>query len=96
MDLTVDDDDGTPWDFDKVEKRNKAICKLLIEKPDLLVGNPMRTDFSPWQGLNKAKSPHPETYTEARKKAVRHLEFVCKLHKLQHDAGRLFLHEHPG
>ena len=27
--------------------------------------------------------------------ARRHLKFVCYLYKLQHDAGRYFLHEHP-
>ena len=32
LDLTVNDEDGTPWDFDKVEKRNKAVHKLLTEK----------------------------------------------------------------
>ena len=26
---------------------------------------------------------------------MKHLEFVCQLYKLQAEAGRLFLHEHP-
>ena len=55
----------------------------------------MCVEFSAWQRLNKAKSPTPEEYDERRKKAVRHLDFVCKLYRLQADAGRLFLHEHP-
>ena len=95
LDLTVDDDDGKPWDFDQPEKRNKAVRKLLLEKPDLLVGSPECTDFRPRQRLNKAKAANPEEYVEARRRGVRHLEFVCKLYKLQHEAGRLFLHEHP-
>ena len=66
-----------------------------MDKPDLLVGSPMCIEFSPWQRLNKVKSANPEGYVERRRKAVRHLEFVCKLYKLQLDAGRLFLHEHP-
>ena len=94
LDLIVEDQDGKPWGFDDPQKRNKAVRKLLEEKPDLLVGSPECTDFSPWQRLNKAKSPNPEKYAEARRKAVRHLEFVCKLYKLQRDAGRRFLNEH--
>ena len=29
------------------------------------------------------------------KEARIHLEFVCSLYRLQHDAGRYFIHEHP-
>ena len=27
--------------------------------------------------------------------AMMHLDFVCSLFRLQHDAGRYFVHEHP-
>ena len=95
LDLSVEDDDGQPWGFDDPQKRNKAVRKLLVEKPDLLVGSPMCKEFSAWQRMNIAKTFDPERYVAARRKAVRHLEFVCKLYKLQKDAGQLFLHEHP-
>ena len=92
LDLTVNDENGQPWDFDDSRQRNRATRKVLVEKPDLLVGSPMCVEFSAWQRLNKAKSPTPEEYDERRRKAVRHLEFVCKLYRLQSEAGRLFLH----
>ena len=95
MGRTVNDEDGQPWDFDDPHQRNKATRKLLTEEPGLLVGSPMCTRFCAWQRLNVAKSSNPEWYAEERRKAVRHLEFVSKLYKIQWDAGRLFLHEHP-
>ena len=48
------------------------VSKLLLGKPDLLVGSPMCTDFCPWQRLDKAKATNPEDYVESRRKAVRH------------------------
>ena len=35
------------------------------------------------------------TDAEAKKEAVAHLEFACKMYNIQHQGGRLFLHEHP-
>ena len=95
LDLTTNDENGQPWDFDDSRQRNRATRKVLVEQPDLLVGSPMCVEFSARQRLNKAKIPTPEEYDERRRKAVRHLEFVCKLYRLQSDAGRLLFREHP-
>ena len=37
LELTVDDEDVTPWDIDDQQKRNKSVRNLLVEVPDLLL-----------------------------------------------------------
>ena len=50
--------------------------------------------FSLWnQDINHKRIP--ARIEERRKEAVMHLHFVVSLYKLQTDAGRHFLHEHP-
>lgn len=95
MDITVNDEDGNPWDFENEAQQAKAHKRLIDTEPDLLVGSPECKEYSPWQRINKAKSSTPEEYEERQKKADRHLEFVCNLYRSQCLAGRLFLHEHP-
>ena len=87
LDLTTNDEDGCPRDFDEPRQRQRARHKVLVERPDLLVGSPMCVEFSAWERLNKAKSATPEDYERRREKAVKHLEFVCQLYKLQAEAG---------
>ena len=60
MDITANDEDGNPWDFDREQQKSKAEKRVLDTCPDLLVGSPMCKDFSPWQRLNEAKSMEPE------------------------------------
>ena len=44
LDITcVDPDDGEPWDFDRPDKRNKALQMVRDQKPLFLVGSPMCT-----------------------------------------------------
>ena len=95
MDITTNDEDGEPWNFDLEEQKRKAEATVIDTEPDFLVGSPMCKDFSPWQRLNEAKSDHPEKYQEARESSREHLKFVCRNYQHQYDAGRLFLHEHP-
>ena len=96
MDITTHDARGRPWDFDVPEMRNQAVRYILEEKPFLLIGSPMCTMFSQLQTLNWGKSRDRDAVMYANwRKAVRHMEFVAKLYKLQMDGGRYFLHEHP-
>ena len=37
----------------------------------------------------------PEAKEDIMRRARVHLEFVCRLHRRQHRAGRFFVHEHP-
>ena len=46
LDLTTNDENGQPWDFDDSRQRNRGTRKVLVEKPDLLVGSPMCVEFS--------------------------------------------------
>ena len=95
MDITTCDETGEPWNFDRDDKKKKAIERVIETEPDLLVGSPMCKEFSPWQRLNKALSTNPEEYEERKRSAVKHLEFVCHAYEIQYNAKRLFLHEHP-
>ena len=61
------------------------------EKPTLLIGSPMCTAFSQLQRLN-AKGAHS---AEKLRRAIKHMEFVPRLYRMQIDGGRLFPHEHP-
>lgn len=85
MDLT------TGWNFDTQIDRQRAEEYVTKEKPMLLVSSPMCTAFSQLQRLNAA-GLHS---TEKMRRAISHMEFVTKLYRLQINAGRLFLHEHP-
>jgi hypothetical protein len=93
-DIEVDDDKGVPWDFDIPEQRNKCIREILAQRPAFLIGSPMCTAFSILQGLNKTKM-EPAKWNAMWDKGVRHMLFAIKLYRLQADAGRFFLHEHP-
>ena len=95
LDITVTDpDDGLPWNFDKLSKRKKAIKLIKTQSPKLLIGSPMCTAFSIIQGLNKGRMD-PEKWDKMRKHGQKHLKFACELYKMQHSAGRYFIHEHP-
>ena len=93
-DIETNDESGQPWDFDKVEQRNRCMRQILEQKPAFLVGSPMCTAFSILQGLNRAKMD-PVKWENMWNKGVRHMQFAVKLYRIQHEAGRFFLHEHP-
>ena len=95
FDLTVADEDGTPWDFSDPDKREKARRRLREQKPYVLIGSPMCKEFSTWQRLNEARSKDPEAMQRARIAATVHIDFVASLYEEQIDGGRYFLHEHP-
>jgi hypothetical protein len=96
LDLTVIDEyDNQPWDFDRMDKRERARELIKSQKPMLLIGSPMCRAWSTWQALNEARSKDPDKYRRSKVQAELHMRFVCELYQLQIDAGRYFLHEHP-
>jgi hypothetical protein len=96
LDLTVIDEyDNEPWDFDRLDKRERARKLVKEQKPMLLIGSPMCRAFSTWQALNQTKSRDPDKYRRARVQAELHIRFVCELYELQIEGQRYFLHEHP-
>ncbi len=54
----------------------------------------MCTAFSILQGLNKARMD-PVKWDLMWNKGVRHMLFAIKLYRIQAEAGRFFIHEHP-
>ena len=94
LDLQVNDEDGQPWDFDKVEQREKCIRLIQEQKPMFLIGSPMCTAFSALQNLNKWRMD-TKKWNALQEQGVRHMRFAIKLYRMQADAGRFFLHEHP-
>ena len=76
--------------------RAKARALLLEEKPFLLIGSPPCTAFSSWQALNAARLGWTaQDIKRRRAEGELHVRFCCELYKLQAEAGRYFLHEHP-
>ena len=86
---------GSAWDFSKSGDRRQTRNTIEEEKPTWLIGSPPFTFFSLWnQGLNHRKMD-PARVEELRREAIKHLHSVIGLYRLQVDAGRHFLHEHP-
>jgi hypothetical protein len=96
LDLTVSDPvDGQPWDFSRPVKQERARKLLREQRPYMLIGSPCCTDCSTWQALNEATSPDVEAMRKARRRFIKHIEFMVSLYMEQYEAGRYVLHEHP-
>ena len=94
MDLTSLDEEGRPWDFPQRQNRERARRQLEKQKPALIVGSPMCTQYLSWQRINDRKRSPAEIARRLAAAKV-HMQFVCELYRMQHSAGRFFLHEHP-
>eukprot|EP00973_Karenia_brevis_P080971 11232062-Karenia_brevis.AAC.1 len=94
LDLTTCDTDGEPWDFSRKEMRNRAIRKILEDKPILIIGSPMCTDFSLLMNWNW-KRMNPAIAQDRWNRSLSHLKFCAQVYQIQMDAGRYFAHEHP-
>lgn len=94
LDLTTHNEDGRAWNFDHLEMRNRAVRRLLKDKPTLLIGSPMCTAFSQ---MNNANYPRMDPIEVEKRKQYgrKHFEFCSKLYDMQWNEGRYFLHEHP-
>ena len=55
LDLRTLKPNGEPWDFNRLHMRNKAVRKLLQDKPLVLIGSPMCTDGGSMMELNWPK-----------------------------------------
>jgi len=94
LDLTENDVDGLPWDFNKPAKRAKAEQVVRSKKALLLIGSPMCSAFRQIQGINFCRMSTTEVENVLNYGRT-HLEFCAKLYKIQHENGLYFLHEHP-
>ena len=93
FDLTTHDPSGRPWDFNDPDQREQAWQTILREKPTIIIGTPMCTQFCAWQNLVNAK--RDPAVTKRLVNAAMHLEFCCKVCRHQISEQRYFLHEHP-
>ena len=94
FDLRTRKEDGSPWDFSKTSDRKEALRYVKEKRPTWVIGSPPCTAFSRLQGLNFRKMS-PERVKAIMDEGRRHLYFVISIYKLQLEAGRHFLHEHP-
>ena len=94
LDLKTQDRQGRPWDFDLPEVRQRARDLLRKTRPEILICSPMCTYFSSIMRLAKL-GMNADDYQTKLDRAVRHVEFTFELIKLQMNAGRYFLFEHP-
>ena len=94
LQITTQDEDGRKWDFSELEMRNRAVRKILNEKPLVLVTSPVCADWISETDASCVKRGIEEKRRRVDQSAM-HLNFVCNLHMLQHRAGRYFMHEQP-
>ena len=95
MDITTNDHDGSPWDFDDPKTRGKARMRVVVrDQPFVLVASPMCSAFSQLQSINFAKMTE-EKVRELIRRGLVHLLFAMELCQVQVDAGRYYMFEHP-
>ena len=94
VDIAGVDEQGTQCLFDNVRMRNHAVRRVTHEHRFLLVGPAFCGAWNSTMQRHYCKlSPEDKGLMLAR--ARRPLQFVCQLYRLQHQAGRYFLPEHP-
>ena len=93
MVITTVNEQGVQWDFTKVEMRNQAYKKIVAEKPFLLIGAHPCANWRSKSNASWSRMTQREKDDELHRARV-HMQFVCRMYKLQHDEGRYFLHEH--
>ena len=94
LDITNHDHGGEPWDFSKPKMRERIRKKIQRDKPLLIIGSPMCTDWSTMMNLNWPRMS--EDQINSRMKAARmHLKSCIQIYRHQAKNSRYFLHEHP-
>ena len=88
--LSTNNRNGTPWDFDRLEKRKQCMEDVFKLHPSFLIGSPMCTAFSALQALKKSRMSK-EKLEALWEKGVRRMRFALKLYRLQAERGRWFL-----
>ena len=81
LDLTKNDVDGQPWDFNIAEKRERAE-QLVREKAFLLVGSEMCSAFRQIQGIQFDKMVQAEV-DKVIAYGTKRLEFRMHLYRIQ-------------
>ena len=95
LDLTTVDDDGKCWDFSNADMKARAMKKLRVDKPYLLVVSPMCGPFSELQEVFNYPGMQTDEVQKKLEDALQHVKFSLELCLEQHRQGRAFLFEHP-
>ena len=82
-------------DLSQLEMRIEVFRMIEHRRPKLLVTSPPCTMYSRLQRLWNIKKMSPEVYMRRKATADEYLRFAHTCNKIQHNAGRLFAHEHP-
>ena len=78
LDLTVNKEDGTPWDLSLPHNQGEAMQLMESNAPELLVAFPMCAAFSSLQNLNYRDMTPKELEVKLRA-AIEHLDFALKM-----------------
>lgn len=94
IDLIIQGEIGAAWGLNKAHVRNKAIRRVLQDKPFVPIGSPMCIAYSTMNNTNYPKMM-PEEVQQRPTHARKHLDVCAKLYEIQWQAGGHLLHEHP-
>ena len=92
--MNVLDEHGNPWDLSDKSVQDRAEEMVRSDKPGLLITCPPCGPFSAWQRMNY-RIMRPEDIKKRLDEGIKHVAFALKLCKIQADAGRKFVFEHP-
>ena len=84
VDITTVDEQGVQWDFTNVEMRNQAFRKIVAEKPFLLMGAHPSANLRSKSNASWIRMTQRKKDDELHRARV-HMQFVCRMYKLQHD-----------
>ena len=87
------------WNFSLASHRSKAMYEIKEQKHLVLIGSPPCTMLPMLQNLNLARYGDDPVWTNAYNKkaeeARERMRFCCRRYKMQPEAGRVWVHEHP-
>ena len=95
LDLTNKDPaTGRAWDLSRPEVQSRVRKLVRDTEPYCVIGSPPCTAFSPLQELGRAKRDKRVMARELEA-GKKHVRFCLELYKMQLQARRHFIHEHP-
>ena len=84
LDLTaLDPDDNKRWDFNNPDKRSKALMRVLLEKPYVLIGCP---PYAPFSSLSEANLPRMSPEKRKKLYPMDNVAFICMYQILKQTA----------
>ena len=78
--------------FHKRGDEESSVQKIVAEKPFLLMGAHPCDNWRSKSNASWSRMTQRKKYDEVHRARV-HMQFACRMYKLQHDEGRYFLHE---